>query len=500
MREIIVDSFAGGGGASTGMELAIGRSPDIAINHDPAAIAMHKANHPETEHYCEDVWDVDPVKATRGRPVGLAWFSPDCTHHSKARGGKPREKKIRALAWVVIRWAIAVKPRVIILENVEEFQDWGPLDEEGQPIPGEKGRIFESFVECLRQLGYEVEWRELVACDYGAPTSRKRLCMEMRRDGKPIVWPEPTHGAPDSLEVQAGKRKPWRTAAEIIDWSLPCPSIFDSADEIKQKYGLTVKRPLADSTQRRIAHGTVKFGLKNPKPFIVTVNHSGDGFRGQGIDQPLGTMTSKNGYGLVLPFLTKYHGEIKGQEARGQTLDNPLLTLDTSNRFGLVTANIIKFRGTNIGQSVNEPLQTITAGGNHHGLVYAFLVAYYGSSIGQDLNSPLHTIPTHDRFGLVIVHIKGEPYVVVDIGFRMLTPRELYAAQGFPSTYIIDGYRANGRPVQKDQQVAKCGNSVSPEMARAKVQASVPELCVGSGRVLSLERYKPAAGQMEFSL
>lgn len=393
-----------------------------------------------------------------------------------------------------------VKPRVIILENVEEFQDWGPLDEDGQPIQAEKGRIFESFVESLRQLGYVVEWRELVACDYGAPTNRKRLCMEMRRDGKPIVWPEPTHGASGSLEVQAGKRKAWRTAAEIIDWSLPCPSIFESVVDIKQKYGLNVKRPLADSTCRRIAHGFMKFVVNNPNPFIVTVNHSGDGFRGQEINKPLGTMTAKNGYGLVLPFLAKYHGELSGQEARGQTIDKPLLTLDTANRFGLVTANIIKFRGTNIGQPVTEPLHTVTAGGNHHGLVYAFLVAYYGASIGQDLNSPLHTIPTHDRFGLVIVHVKGEPYVVVDIGFRMLEPKELYAAQGFPGTYIIDGYQENGRPVPKAQQVAKCGNSVSPEMARAKVQASMPEFCVGSGSSLSLERYKPAVGQMEFSL
>lgn len=501
LDEIFVDNFAGGGGASTGIEMAIGRSVDVAINHDPAAIAMHCANHPETEHYCESVWDVDPREVTRGRPVGLAWFSPDCTHHSKARGGKPRKKNIRGLPWVVLRWIATVRPRVIIIENVEEFQDWGPLDKDGQPIKAQKGRIFRVFVNALRRHGYNVEWRELRACDYGAPTLRNRLFMEIRRDGKPIVWPEPTHGAPDSPEVLSGKLKPWRTAAEIIDWSIPCPSIFESVEEIKQNYGLKVKRPLADSTCRRIAHGFMKFIVNNPNPYIVMVNHSGEGFRGQEINKPLGTMTAKNGYGLVLPFLAKYHGEISGQEARGQTIDKPLLTLDTSNRFCLVTANIIKFRGTNVGQSVNEPLHTITAGGNHHGLVFAFLVAYYGASIGQDLNSPLHTIPTHDRFGLVIVHIKGEPYVVVDIGFRMLEPSELYAAQGFPNTYNIDGYNVNEKPVPKAQQVARCGNSVPPTFANALVRANLPEHCTGSGRRLSFERYRPGTEtQMAFSL
>lgn len=499
-NEIIVDSFAGGGGASTGIEEATGHSVDEAINHDPDAVAMHEVNHSSTRHWLTDVWNSDPRVITAGRKVGLLWLSPDCTHHSKARGGKPRQKNIRGLAWVAVWWAATVKPRVIMLENVEEFLEWGPLDNEGKPIKDQKGRTFRSFVNALRKQGYDVEWRIMKACDYGAPTTRKRLFLIARCDGQKIIWPEPTHAEPTNQAVRSRQMNPYRTAAECIDWSMPCPSIFESADEIKKKYGIKVKRPLADNTSRRIAHGFMKFIVNNPNPFIVTVNHAGDGFRGQEIDKPLGTMTAKNGYGLVLPFLAKYHGEISGHEARGQTVDKPLLTLDTSNRFGLITANIVKFRGKNIGQPVDEPLHTVTAGGNHHGLVYAFLVTYYGASIGQDLNSPLHTIPTHDRFGLVIVHIKGEPYVVVDIGFRMLEPRELYAAQGFPSTYIIDGYKVNGRPVPRSQQVAKCGNSVSPVIPAAMVRANMPEHCIGSGYRLTFERYKPAAGQLEFSL
>lgn len=498
--EIIVDSFAGGGGASTGIEKATGHSVDEAVNHDPDAIDMHEANHPFTRHWLTNVWNSDPRVIAAGRKVGLLWLSPDCTHHSKARGGKPRQKNIRGLAWVAVWWAATVKPRVIMLENVEEFLEWGPLDKHGKPINAQKGRTFRSFVNALRRQGYDVEWRIMQACDYGAPTTRKRLFLVARCDGQPIVWPEPTHGAPDTPEVITGKREPWRTASECIDWSLPCPSIFESAEEIKSKYGIKAKRPLADNTCRRIAHGFMKFIVNNPNPFIVTVNHAGDGFRGQELNKPLGTMTAKNGYGLVLPFLAKYHGEIGGQTTRGQTVDKPLLTLDTSNRFGLITANIVKFRGTNIGQPVDEPLHTVTAGGNHHGLVYAFMVTYYGSSIGQELNKPLHTIPTHDRFGLVIVHIKGEPYIVVDIGFRMLEPHELYAAQGFPRSYIIDSYKTNGRPVPKSQQVAKCGNSVSPVIPAAMVRANMPEHCVGSGHQLTFERYEKQEGQLQMSM
>jgi len=460
MHELIVDNFAGGGGASTGIELAIGRHVDVAINHDPAAIAMHRANHPETTHYNENVWDINPREVTKDRKVGLCWFSPDCTHFSKAKGGKPRDKNIRGLAWVSLRWAATVRPRVIILENVEEFQDWGPLDKKGQPIESKKGRTFQSFVNALRRQGYEVDWRELRACDYGAPTIRKRFFLVARRDGRPIVWPEPTHGDPESAEVKSGKLLPWRTAAEIIDWSIPCPSIFDTAEEVKAKYGIRSVRPLAENTMRRIGLGLWKFVINNPDPYIAPVewqtgNHSGS----------------------VAAFLAKYHTETSNNP-RGQTLDRPLLTQDTSNRFALVTANLVKFRGTNIGHSLNEPLHTVTAGGNHHALVYAFLIAYYGSSIGQSLDDPLGTVVTKDRFGLVMV--KGTPYKIVDIGLRMLEPHELYAGQGFPKSYIFDRDH-EGRLIPKKEQVAKCGNAVPPQFANAIIRANLPEMCIPEG-------------------
>lgn len=519
--EIIVDNFAGGGGASTGIEKATGRSPDIAVNHDPAAVAMHIANHQSTVHYLENVWNVDPRKAVAGRRVGLLWLSPDCTHHSKARGGKPRTKKIRGLAWVALRWAGTVRPRIIMLENVEEFVSWGPLDKEGFPIEKHKGRIFRTFVNALKYQGYDVEWREMRACDYGAPTIRKRFFLVARCDGQQIVWPEPSHGAPDSKEIKNGQRKPWRTAAEIIDWSIPCPSIF------------TRKKPLADNTLRRIARGLMKFVINNPNPFIVTVNHSGEGFRGQEINKPLGTMTAKNGYGVIVPtlvkhyggnyngsgnsiedplstvtttdhnalvtaFLAQYHTETTETGVRGQSLDDPLLTQDTSNRFAVVTSNLIKFRGTNIGQPVDEPLHTITAGGNHHAEVRAFLISYYGASTGQSLNDPLGTVTTHERFGLVM--IKGTLYQIVDIGMRMLEPHELYAAQGFPKTYNIADYQVGGKKVTKSDQVARCGNSVPPVFSEALVRANMPEHCTGSGKRFSFERYKESVGQLQLSM
>lgn len=444
LREIVVDNFAGGGGASTGIELAIGRSVDIAINHDPAAIAMHKVNHPHTEHYCESVWDVNPREAVRGRPVALCWLSPDCKHFSKAKGGKPVEKKIRGLAWIAVRWAVTVKPRVIMLENVEEFVTWGPL-KDGRPDPKQKGREFRAFVNALKWQGYQVDWNELRACDYGAPTIRKRFFLVSRRDNKRIMWPKPTHGDPDSKEVKSGLLLPWRPAADIIDWSIPVQSIFER------------KVPLAENTMRRIGLGMWKFIINNPKPFIAPV-----------------MWKEGNHAGPIAAFLAKYHTETTN-DPRGQTLDRPLLTQDTSNRFALVTAHLVKFRGTNVGQPLDEPLHTITAGGNHHALVYAFLVAYYGSSVGQSLYEPLGTVTTHDRFGLVIV--KGTPYQIVDIGMRMLEPHELFAAQGFPPEYIIDR-DADGNKYPKAAQVARCGNSVPPPFANALVRANLPELCV----------------------
>ncbi len=479
--EIIVDNFAGGGGASTGIEIATGRSVDIAINHDPAAIAMHRANHPKSKHYCENIWEVDPVKACNGRKVALAWFSPDCKHFSKAKGGKPVEKSIRGLAWVAIRWAKLVRPRVIMLENVEEFKTWGPLMTDNKPDPRYKGRTFHHFIHALKRYGYEVDWRELRACDYGAPTTRKRFFMIARCDGKPIVWPEPTHGDPDGLEVQAGLLKPWRSAAKIIDWSIPCPSIFDR------------KKPLCENTMRRIAKGLKKFVIDDPEPFIVTVNHGGDCFRGQSIANPLSTITAKNGYGIVAPALIQYHSEQSGKETRGQSIKGPLMVVDSSNRYGLVTAFISKYfaGGYNgAGSTINNPLPTITtvdhnavgspvgtitAKGQHIAEVQAFLIKYYGADIGQSLNNPLHTITSKDRFGLITV--KGEKYQIVDIGMRMLTPRELFDAQGFPHDYIID-VDVDGKKYPKSAQVARCGNAVPPPFATALVKVNLPELCV----------------------
>lgn len=522
--EMFIDNFAGGGGASTGMEYAIGRSVDVAVNHDPDSISMHEVNHPETKHYCDSVWEVDPEEVVGSRRVGLVWLSPDCKHFSKAKGGKPVEKNIRGLAWVGLRWASKVRPRVIILENVEEFVTWGPLiaardkttgrviklngkvaspgeivpykEQKKVPDPKQKGKTFNQFVKALRNLGYQVEWKELKASDYGVPTIRKRFFLIARCDRRAIVWPEPTHAAPDTPEVMTGKLNPWRTAAEIIDWSLPVKSIFGR------------EKPLAENTMRRIALGMYKFIINNPKPyiapvdpFLIKVNHSKDDvFRGQPIHEPLQTITAKNGWGIVVPFLAKYNTETSINGVRGQSLDQPLLTQDTSNRFGLVAASLIKFRGQNIGQPMDEPLHTITAGGNHHGLVYAFLTAYYGSSIGHTLNDPLGTVTTHDRYGLVLVRVDGVLYEIVDIGMRMLEPHELFAAQGFPKDYIID-INKNGVKYAKAKQVARCGNSVPPQLAAVLVRANLPEHCPGSGKVLRFERYKSfEEGQLALSI
>lgn len=479
MNGIIVDNFAGGGGASIGISLALGRPVDVAINHDPIAIAMHRVNHPDTKHYIENVWDVDPRQVVRehgNRLVDLCWFSPDCKHFSKAKGGKPVDKNIRSLAWVAVRWAATVKPRVIILENVEEFKTWGPLLENGQPCPKKRGKTFKAFVNALKRQGYRVDWRELRACDYGAPTIRKRLFLIARRDSWPIVWPEATHGEPGRIEVVTGVKKPWRAAAEIIDWSLPCPSIFESAKEIKAKYGLRAVRPLSDNTMRRIARGIQKFVIDNPQPFIVRVNHGGDSYRGQDINSPLMTVTAKHGYGIVAPFFTQYHSD---DSVRGQTIDKPLLTQDTSNRYGLVTSHLIKMKGTNIGQPVTEPIQTVTAGGLHFGEVRGFLMKYYGNGEGQELSKPLHTVVSRDKYGLVTVY--GQDYRIADIGLRMLQPHELFAAQGFPAGYIIDRDE-NGKKFTKSEQVAKCGNAVPPPIAEALVRVNLQNRlrCVSS--------------------
>lgn len=439
---MIVDNFAGGGGASTGIELALGVSPDIAVNHDPEALTMHAANHPATQHLCGDVWDVDPVAVCKGQPVDLAWFSPDCTHHSKAKGSKPRNAKRRGLAWVVVRWARAVRPRVIALENVEEFADWGPLDNDGMPNKDKMGFTFRRWVGTLRAAGYVVEWKELRACDYGAPTTRKRLFVVARCDGLPIVWPRPTHGP--------GTGKPWRTAAECIDWTIPTPSIFGR------------KKPLADKTLARIARGIRKFVLESSRPFIVPTPHgltaptmvqTGYGERdGQAprildLAQPLGTVVAGGAkHALVSAFIAKHFG---GAGTPGSSLTLPLGTVTTQDHNALVTASL---------------------GHDRRAEVRAFLTAFYGTSTGQPAQMPLGTVTTHDRFGLVTV--EGHAYEIVDIGMRMLSPRELFRAQGFPDSYIIDP-KHDGKPLTQTAQIRMCGNSVCPPIAAAIVRANV---------------------------
>lgn len=595
--ELIVDNFAGGGGASTGIEMATGYSVDIAINHDPEAIKMHKANHPNTKHYCEDVWQVDPVEACKGNPVGLAWFSPDCKHFSKAKGGKPKDKFIRGLAWVACRWAGLVRPRVIMLENVEEFKTWGPLNRGHHPIKNKQGKTFERFVQQLTDLGYKVQCKELVAADYGAPTMRKRFFMIARCDGQPIVWPDPTHAPADSEAVKAGLLKPYVGAYTQLDFSLPCPSIFDTSEEIKEKYGIRAVRPLAPKTMERIARGLKKFVLDNPEPFIIQCNHGGER-RPNDIREPMPTITGKHGYGIVEPYmvqckynneaqdiqkpigtlttvgshllvepklapymgtnttnhpggnckdpihtittgnqqclisptLIQYHSETSKDGVRGQTIEDPIMTVDSSNRYGLVTsflhkyydggykgagetvenplptvtawdhnsvvtANLIQMNNHCDGKDIRQPLPTITAGDGHFGEVRAFLIKYYGQGTGQDLQEPLDTVPTHDRFGLVT--IEGVDYQIIDIGLRMLEPRELYGCQGFPDDYIID-HDYTGKIYPRSEQVRRCGNAVCPPIPAALVRANLPELCVAE-RTPNMQIRAEQTGQLRFA-
>ena len=499
--ELVVDNFAGGGGASTGIELATGKSVDIAINHDPEAIRMHKANHPSTKHYCEDVWQVDPVKACKGHPVGLAWFSPDCKHFSKAKGGKPKDKFIRGLAWVACRWAGLVRPRVIMLENVEEFKTWGPLNRGHHPIKAKQGNTFGKFVQQLQNLGYEVQFRELVAADYGAPTMRKRFFMIARCDGNPILWPEPTHAPRDSEEVKAGLLKPYVGAYTQIDFRRPCPSIFDTSQEIKEKYGIRAVRPLAPKTMERIARGLKKFVLDNPEPFIVPIGYGerkGQKPRIHSIENPLPTIVGSGKRYLCAPALIQYHSETAKGEVRGQTIEEPIMTVDGSNRYGLVTSFLSKFYKSSTGQDIREPLHTITTSAGHFGEVRAFLIKYYGDATGQDIKNPLDTITSRDRFGLVT--IDGTDYQIVDIGLRMLEPRELYGCQGFPDDYIID-HDFEGHTYPRSEQVRRCGNSVCPPLPAAMVRSNLPELCVAE-RMPNITRDRVEAeenGQLAFA-
>ncbi len=495
--ELIVDNFAGGGGASTGIELATGYSVDIAINHDPEAIRMHKMNHPNTKHYCEDVWQVDPVKACNGHPVALAWFSPDCKHFSKAKGGKPKDKNIRGLAWVACRWAGLVRPRVIMLENVEEFKTWGPLNRSHRPIKSKTGKTYQKFIQQLQKLGYEVQTKELVAADYGAPTMRKRFFLIARCDGVPVTWPEPTHGPADSEAVKAGMLKPYVGAYTQIDFSRPCPSIFDTSEEIKGKYGIRAVRPLAPKTMERIARGIKKFIVDSADPFIIEIGYGESkgqkNPRAYSVEKPLHTIVAKDKNFLVAPILTQYHS-YENDGIRGQSTEEPIMTVDGSNRYGLVTSFLSKFYKCGTGQDEREPLHTITAGDGHFGEVRAFLVKYYGQGTGQDVTEPLDTITSRDRFGLVT--IEGVDYQIVDIGLRMLEPRELYGCQGFPEDYIID-HDYTGKTYPRSEQVKRCGNAVCPPIPAALVRANLPELCVAE-RIPNMRIRTEQTGQLRF--
>lgn len=468
-KELIIDNFAGGGGTSTGLEAAFGRPVDIAINHDPEALAMHAANHPHTKHLCESVWDIDPIEVTKNQPVGLVWLSPDCKHFSKAKGGKPVEKRIRGLAWVALRWAAKCKPRVIMLENVEEFKTWGPLivDENGnaKPDPAKKGKTFESFIRQLKAHGYEVEYFELRACDFGAPTIRKRFFLVARRDGIKIQKPRPTHGAADSIGVKSGKLKPYMTAADCIDWSLPCPSIFDR------------KKPLAEKTLARVAKGIMRYVVNASDPFVIDANvapfinehANASNQRVNSANEPLRTICAqvKGGhYSVVSAFLAKHFTGVIGSELKA-----PLSTVTSVDHHSLVTSSLVKLRGQNVGQAVNAPLATISAGGQHHAEVRAFLLSYYGNEKeSNSVDNPVRTVTSRDRFGLVT--IKGQDYQIVDIGLRMLAPRELYRAQGFPDSYIIGDDPEQGLSLTKSAQVRMCGNSVCPPVALALIEAN----------------------------
>lgn len=478
MGEMIIDAFAGGGGASVGIEMALGRPVDIAVNHDPDAILMHKTNHPNTVHLTEDIFKVDLKKYTKGQHVALMWASPDCTSHSKAKGGKPREKGLRILPWAVYKHAKVILPDVIMMENVEEIQQWGPLDAKGYPIPERKGEDYKKFISAMKSLDYIFDCRELVAADYGAPTTRKRWYAVFRRDGKEIKWPVQTH----SKDGTDGLKK----------W-VPVSSVLNFRDLGKSIFGR--KKPLAKNTMNRTAKGLEKFVFNNPEPFIVQVNHSGDNFRGQNIHEPMPTITGKHGFGVITPYVIQYHSETTKDGVRGQNIAAPLQTIDTSNRYGLVIAFLEKFYKSGIGQALSEPLHTITTSPGHFGQVSVlavkweelkragieqevaqkatwvsqFIMEYYGCGIGSAINEPLHTIVTKDRFALIT--ILGDEYAILDIYLRMLQPEELKLAQGFPKDYIIDR-DYNWRPYPKSKQVARIGNSVVPIMAQKLVEVN----------------------------
>lgn len=583
--DCFVDSFAGGGGASTGIEMATGHPVDVAINHNEAAIMMHRRNHPFTEHYIEDIWQVDPKTAVRGRHVRLAWFSPDCKHFSRAKGAALVDKKIRGLAWVVLKWAAEVRPDVIMLENVPEFTTWGPV-RKGKAVKKKAGQTYRKWLRQLHELGYVIETRRLCAADYGAPTIRTRFHLIARCDGKPIVWPARTHAPRDHVDVKRGKLKPWRSASEVIDFSLPCPSIFATKKEIKDQYGVNAMRALKENTLRRIARGLDKFVIKSAEPFIVPVGYgekkgqkprihdmkepvstvvsstkqyvcdllmtpyaicNNAGNAPHGMDEPVPTVTTGGRNILVNPHLIQYHTEQSAKEVRGQRLDDPIQTVDAANRYGLSSVFLSEYYGNaRDGIGIREPMQTITAKdresinaawltqyfsgeGHYHsteeplatittidreGVTLAHLAHFKGKDKGQSVHDPLMTVTARDgQFAdvrttvvkwdgqtdlgywnevrkmlnqycgynlaedeILLLNIRGAWYFISDIGLRMLTPRELYDAMGFPHDYIIDR-DVNGTPITRADQVARCGNAVCPAVAEALVRANLPEYC-----------------------
>ena len=539
MKDLIIDCFAGGGGASVGIEMALGRQVDIAINHDEQAIRMHKTNHPDTLHLTEDIFKVDLEKYVKGRHVALMWASPDCTSHSKAKGGQPRKQGLRILPWAVYKHAKKILPNVIIMENVEEIQQWGPLDDKGKPIKEREGEEYQRFISKMKNLGYEFDSRELVAADYGAPTTRKRWYAIFCLDGKPIVWPEPTHN-----KTGCDEKKKWVPVSNVLDFSDLGNSIFGR------------KKPLADNTMKRIARGLEKFVFNNPEPFMVQVNHGGGNFRGQSIHEPMPTITGKHGFGVITPvtvpymlrnntgapgssikepvltittgghhgvvspLLIQYHSETTRNGVRGQLVGEPIQTIDTSNRYGLVSAFLTKFYKSGTGQGMDEPLHTITTSPGHFGYVsiYAvdwkriqaagvdeetaqkatwvseFIMEYYGCGTGQKVTEPLHTVVTKDRFALIT--ILGNQYAVLDIFLRMLKPEELKLAQGFPKDYIIDrDYNWKRYPIS--EQVKRIGNSVVPIMAKMLVDANCRYLKIGERKPAPMI-YTGVGGQVAF--
>ncbi|MCA1337383.1 DNA cytosine methyltransferase [Pseudooceanicola marinus] len=613
---LIVDSFAGGGGASTGIEMALGRGPDIAINHNPAALALHAANHPDTLHLSENVYRVDPLDHLAGRHIGLMWFSPDCRHFSKAKGGAPVARNIRDLAWVIPGWIERIQKSggqvdVVIMENVEEWKTWGPVIETPRgpmPCPQRRGETFDKWRKAIRGLGGKMETRELRACDYGAPTIRKRLFVIIRFDGQPIVWPDPTHGAPDDPRVIAGALKPWRTAAECIDWSIPCPSIFDSAEEIRATLGLRAVRPLANNTLARIARGVARYVLEAEAPFLVATHSivssrsiapsiSGHTYipangtadccchldrltcqcqigigsdthtcefqkdrriRSQGFAVPFAPSPSKDAIlspvltyaqqggnnrdatlplhticastkdqnAVLLPTLIQTgYGERPGQAPRALDLGKPLGTIVAGGAKHATCAAFLAQQnggprmGAHAGHDARDPLSTVAASGSHQTPVATFFAKYYGTGDGARTDAPCHTITVKDRMAhmqaalqappfteaheararevaeflrshgawdggdLVTLDIAGTRYVIADIGMRMLTPRELFTAQGFPRDYVIEGVweqHCDGgwdwRSFTKNTQVSCVGNSVCPPVAAAVVKANCGQL------------------------